>query len=275
MFRIAKILCSCVLFCLYFSNSSFGQSIILQSTTSTANSGLYDYLLPHFTNLTGITVHVVAVGTGQALKNAENGDGDVVLVHSKADEENFVSRGFGVERFDVMYNDFVIIGPASDPANISSSNSIISALSKIFDAQTTFISRGDQSGTHKKETQLWKAAKLKPTDFSGDWYLETGSGMGAAINIAVGKGAYILSDRATWINYQNKQNFEILFEGDEDLNNQYGIILVNPNIHPHTKKELGQQFINWILSSNGQTLIRNYKVNGHQLFFPNFNLTKE
>ena len=275
MFRIAKILCSCALFYLYFSNSSFGQSIILQSTTSTANSGLYDYLLPHFTNLTGITVHVVAVGTGQALKNAENGDGDVVLVHSKTDEENFVSRGFGVDRFDVMYNDFVIIGPASDPANISSSNSIISALSKIFDAQTTYISRGDQSGTHKKEMQLWKAARLKPTDFSGEWYLETGSGMGAAINIAVGKGAYILSDRATWINYQNKQNFEILFEGDEYLNNQYGIILVNPEIHPHTKQEFGQQFIDWILSSNGQTLIRNYKVNGHQLFFPNFNLAKE
>ena len=275
MFSIAKILCSCALFCLYFSNSSFGQSIILQSTTSTANSGLYDYLLPHFTNLTGITVHVVAVGTGQALKNAENGDGDVVLVHSKTDEDNFITRGFGVKRFDVMYNDFVIIGPASDPANISSSNSIISALSKIFDAQTTFISRGDQSGTHKKEMQLWKAARLKPTDFSGDWYLETGSGMGAAINIAVGKGAYILSDRATWINYQNKQNLEILYEGDEKLNNQYGIILVNPEIHPHTKQELGQQFIDWILSSNGQTLIRNYKVNGHQLFFPNFNLAKK
>ena len=265
----------CALFCLLLINAAFGQSIILQSTTSTTNSGLYDYLLPHFLNQTGIEVHVVAVGTGQALKNAENGDGDVVLVHSKPDEENFVSNGFGIERFDVMYNDFVFVGPAADSANISSSDTSLTALEKIFETREIFVSRGDKSGTHKKEMQLWKSAGLEPSPFSGDWYRQAGSGMGATLNIAVGMGAYTLTDRASWINFNNKQDFEILFEGDENLFNQYGIILVNPDKHPHTKVKFGQQFIDWILSDQGQSLISEYKVDGQQLFFPNFNKTNE
>ena len=275
MLNLAKLLCICSTFCFLLSNTTFGQSIILQSTTSTTNSGLYDYLLPHFFKQTGIEVHVVAVGTGQALKNAENGDGDVVLVHSKPDEEKFVSNGFGIERFDVMYNDFVFVGPAADPANISSSDTSLTALEKIFEKREIFVSRGDKSGTHKKELQLWKSAGLEPIPFSGDWYRQAGSGMGATLNIAVGMGAYTLTDRASWINFNNKQDFVILFEGDKNLFNQYGIILVNPDKHPHTKTKFGQQFIDWMLSDWGQSLISDYKVDGQQLFFPNFNKTNE
>ena len=275
MLNLAKLLCICITFCIFLSNPTFGQSIILQSTTSTTNSGLYDYLLPHFLKQTGIEVHVVAVGTGQALKNAENGDGDVLLVHSKPDEEKFVSNGFGIERFDVMYNDFVFVGPAADPANINSSDTSLTVLKKIFEAREIFVSRGDKSGTHKKEMQLWKSADIEPSLFSGDWYREAGSGMGATLNIAVGMGAYTLTDRASWINFKNKQDLIILFEGDENLYNQYGIILVNPDKHPHTKVKFGQQFIDWILSNQGQSLISKYKVDGQQLFFPNFNKTNE
>ena len=271
MFKSYRLYCICALFGLLLTDTSVGQSIILQSTTSTANSGLYDYLLPHFSKQTGITVHVVAVGTGQALKNAKNGDGDVVLVHSTTDEEEFVTNGFGIERFDVMYNDFIIVGPANDPAKIYTSDTSLTALTKIFDSKEIFTSRGDNSGTHKKELQLWNIAGLEPKPFSGNWYREAGSGMGATLNIAVGIGAYTLTDRASWINFKNKQDFKILFEGDENLFNQYGVILVNPDKHPHTKSEFGQQFIDWILSEEGQTLIGDYKVGGHQLFFPNFN----
>ena len=246
------------------------ESIILQSTTSTANSGLYDAILPQFTDKTGIQVNVVAVGTGQAIKNAQNGDGDVLLVHAKPAEEKFVADGFGVERFDVMYNDFVIVGPASDPAKIAGSKDAAAALKTIADAGALFASRGDNSGTHKKEKTLWQAAGIDPTDASGQWYRETGSGMGATLNAAVGMGAYTLTDRGTWISFGNKGDYEILVEGDPSLFNQYGIILVSPEKHPKVKAEAGQAFIDWILSDEGQAAIAAYQVDGQQLFYPNY-----
>jgi tungstate transport system substrate-binding protein len=242
--------------------------IIVQSTTSTQNSGLFDHILPKFTEKTGIEVRVVAVGTGQALKNARNGDGDVVLVHSKPDEEKFVAEGWGVKRHDVMYNDFVIVGPASDPAGIAGLKNADKALEKIADAEAAFASRGDNSGTHKAELRLWKDAGVDPTHASGDWYLETGSGMGATLNTAVGKDAYSLTDRGTWLSFVNKGNFEVLVEGDPQLFNQYGVILVNPTKHANVKAEEGQAFVNWLTSMEGQAAIASYKIDGKQLFFP-------
>ena len=244
-------------------------SIILQSTTSTANSGLYDHLLPKFSEKTGITVNVVAVGTGQAIKNAQNGDGDVLLVHAKPAEERFVADGFGVKRFDVMYNDFIIVGPASDPAGIAGKSDVATALKAIAESQAVFTSRGDDSGTHKKEKALWTAAGVDPSEASGTWYRETGSGMGATLNAAVGMDAYALTDRGTWIAFKNKGDFKIVVEGDEALFNQYGVILVNPEKHTHVKAEEGQAFIDWILSAEGQQAIAAYKLDGQQLFFPN------
>ncbi len=244
-------------------------SIILQSTTSTANSGLYDHLLPKFSEKTGITVNVVAVGTGQAIKNAQNGDGDVLLVHAKPAEERFVADGFGVKRFDVMYNDFIIVGPVSDPAGIAGKSDVATALKAIAESQAVFTSRGDDSGTHKKEKALWTAAGVDPSEASGTWYRETGSGMGATLNAAVGMDAYALTDRGTWIAFKNKGDFKILVEGDEALFNQYGVILVNPEKHAHVKAEEGQAFIDWILSAEGQQAIAAYKLDGQQLFFPN------
>jgi tungstate transport system substrate-binding protein len=245
------------------------QSIIVQSTTSTANSGLYDYLLPKFKAKTGIRVDVVAVGTGQAIKNAMNGDGDVLLVHAKPAEEQFVADSYGVERFDVMYNDFVIVGPAADPARIGGMEDAKAALKKIADSHAIFASRGDNSGTHKKEQALWKAAGIDPTAASGTWYRETGSGMGATLNAAAGMSAYTLTDRGTWISFKNRGDLRILAEGDADLFNQYGVILVNPAKHPNVKAEAGQKFIDWILSDEGQNAIAGYKLDGQQLFFPN------
>lgn len=243
--------------------------IIVQSTTSTQNSGLFDYILPKFTEKTGIAVRVVAVGTGQALKNARNGDGDVVLVHSKPDEENFVAEGWGVKRQDVMYNDFVIVGPASDPAGIAGMKNADQAFKKIAEAKAPFASRGDNSGTHKAELQLWKTTDVDPVHASGDWYLETGSGMGATLNTAVGKHAYTLTDRGTWLSFANKDDFKVLVEGDPTLFNQYGVILVNPEKHPRVKAEKGQAFIDWLTSGEGQKAIASYKIEGQQLFFPN------
>jgi tungstate transport system substrate-binding protein len=245
------------------------RSIIVQSTTSTANSGLYDHILPAFTEKTGITVHVVAVGTGQAIKNAQNGDGDVLLVHAKPAEEQFVADGYGVERFDVMFNDFVIVGPPSDPAEIAGMRDAAAALKKIAREEAVFASRGDNSGTHKKEMQLWQDAGVDPTAASGKWYRETGSGMGATLNTAVGMNAYALTDRGTWISFENKGDYEILVEGDSNLFNQYGIILVNPEKHPRVKAAEGQAFIDWILSGEGQSAIADYRLHGQQLFFPN------
>lgn len=243
--------------------------ITVASTTSTENSGLFRYLLPKFTAETGIDVQVVAVGTGQAIKLAENGDADVLFVHHTPSEEQFVAQGHGVERHDVMYNDFVIIGPQSDPAGIKGMDGAAAALKKIAEDQAPFASRGDDSGTHKKELSLWQDAGVEVGKASDSWYRETGSGMGATLNTASGMDAYVLSDRATWLSFGNKGSLEILVEGDPKLFNQYGIILVNPEKHPHVKAEAGQKFIDWVLSEEGQRLIGDYKINGQQAFFPN------
>lgn len=243
--------------------------IVVQSTTSTQNSGLFDYLLPIFTEKTGIEVRVVAVGTGQAIKNAANGDGDVLFVHAKPSEEKFVAAGDGVKRFDVMYNDFVIVGPPSDPAGIAGSSDVVAALKKIAETKSPFASRGDDSGTNKAELRLWGEAGIDVSSASGDWYRETGSGMGATLNTGTGMGAYIMTDRATWISFGNKGDYKIVVEGDPKLFNQYGIILVNKEKHPNVKADLGQTFVDWVLSDEGQAAIAGYKVNGQQLFFPN------
>ncbi len=258
-------------FALSVSATGAGKSIFVQSTTSTANSGLYDYLLPKFHADTGITVHVIAVGTGQAIRNARNCDGDVLLVHSKPAEQKFVADGYGVQRFDLMYNDFVIVGPKSDPAKISGMSEVATALTKIAESETPFASRGDDSGTHKKELSLWAAAKIDPAPHSGKWYRATGSGMGATLNTGVGMGAYVLTDRATWINFKNKSDFKIVTEGDTAMFNQYGVVLVNPAKCPEVKSELGQTFVDWLLSPTGQAHIAAHKIAGQQLFFPNAN----
>ena len=243
--------------------------IIIQSTTSTQNSGLFEHILPNFNKRTGINVRVVAVGTGQALKNAENGDGDVVLVHSKPDEEKFVAEGWGVKRRDVMYNDFVIVGPAADATKIGGSKDAVEAFKKIAQTEAPFASRGDDSGTNKAELKLWQDAGIDPKPASGKWYLETGSGMGATLNTAVGKHAYALTDRGTWLSFANKDDFKVLVEGDPKLFNQYGVILVNPAKHPNVKAKEGQVFIDWLTGPEGQAAIASYKIDGQQLFFPN------
>ena len=245
------------------------QSIIVQSTTSTANSGLYAHLLPAFEAKTGITVHVVAVGTGQALRNARNCDGDVLLVHARSAEEAFVDEGFGLKRFDLMYNDFVLVGPPDDPAGIGALDNVAKAFSMIAKSRALFASRGDESGTHKKEMALWTASGMDLSGASGDWYRETGSGMGATLNTAVGMGAYTMTDRATWLSFRNKGDFAILMEGDDALFNQYGVILVNRDRCPNVKAELGQRFVDWLLSKEGQETISAFEVDGQQLFFPN------
>ena len=243
--------------------------IVVQSTTSTRNSGLLDHLLPRFTAESGIEVRVVAVGTGQALRNARNGDADVLLVHAKPAEEAFVADGFGVERFDLMYNDFVIVGPASDPAEVAGTDDAVASLMAIARARAAFASRGDDSGTHRKELELWSETEVDTASASGGWYRETGSGMGATLNVAVGMGAYTLTDRATWIAFGNKGDFRIHVEGDARLFNQYGVILVNPRMHPHVKAAAGQAFIDWMLGPEGQRAIASFRIGDRQLFFPN------
>lgn len=243
--------------------------IIVQSTTSTQSSGLFDHILPIFQDETGIEVRVVAVGTGQAIKNAMNGDGDVLFVHAKAAEEKFVAEGHGLDRSDVMYNDFVLVGPPADPAGIAGSKDIAASLAKIAETEAPFASRGDDSGTHKAELRLWEVAGLDAETASGTWYRETGSGMGATLNTGTAMGAYVLTDRATWIAFGNKGEYQIAVEGDNRLFNQYGIILVNPEKHPNVKVEAGQKFIDWVLSDAGQQAIADYKIDGQQLFFPN------
>jgi tungstate transport system substrate-binding protein len=250
------------------ANDSF---IILQSTTSTANSGLYEAILPAFSASSGIKVRVVAVGTGQAIRNARNGDGDVLLVHAKSAEEAFVKEGFGVRRYDVMYNDFVIVGPPSDPARIAGLTNASAALAQIAAARAPFASRGDNSGTHKKELSLWRESGVDARGASGSWYRETGSGMGATLNVAVGMSAYTLTDRGTWISFKNKADFKIAVEGGDTLFNQYGVVLVNPARHKRIKAQAGQAFIDWLLSATGQAAITSYRLNGQQLFFPNAN----
>lgn len=244
-------------------------SIIVQSTTSTSNSGLYDHLLPQFRVTAGIDVNVVAVGTGQAIKNAQNCDGDVLLVHAKSAEEKFVADGGGVERSDLMYNDFILVGPEDDPAGVNGGTDIVVALTAIAETEARFASRGDNSGTHKKELAIWEDAGVDPSGASGRWYRETGSSMGTTLNTGIGMGAYVLTDRASWITFGNKQDYQIHVEGDEALFNQYGVILVNPTACPSVNAEGGQAFIDWLLSEDGQAAIAAHSVDGQQLFFPN------
>jgi tungstate transport system substrate-binding protein len=249
------------------------QRILVQSTTSTQNSGLYDYLLPFFEKETGRRVDVVAVGTGQAIKNAKNGDADVLLVHAMSAELDFVEQGYGVERLDVMYNDFVLIGPKDDPAQVSKVPTVNEALEAIQTSQQIFISRGDDSGTHKKELYLWNAADLSPGSFAGNWYREIGAGMGATIRMAVEMEGYTLTDRATWIAFSGKSDHRILLSGQKQLFNQYGVIAVNPTKHPHVNISGSDALIKWLTSPHGQKLIADFTVQGQQLFFPNAHKT--
>ncbi|HXD45211.1 MAG TPA: substrate-binding domain-containing protein [Pseudolabrys sp.] len=244
------------------------KSIIVASTTSTQDSGLFEYLLPIFKQKTGITVKVIAQGTGQALDTGRRGDADVVFVHAKSAEEKFLAEGQGVKRFPVMYNDFVLIGPKSDPAHVKGMKDVAKAFTTIKDKQASFISRGDRSGTNIAELKLWKDAGIDIDKAKGPWYKAIGQGMGAALNTAGASNAYVLSDRGTWIHFKNKGDLEIVVEGDKRMFNQYGVMLVNPQKHPNVKKELGQTFIDWLISPEGQKVIANYKINGQQLFYP-------
>ena len=245
--------------------------IVVASTTSTEQSGLFGYLLPLFQKKTGTQVRVVALGTGQALDLARRGDADVVFVHAKSAEEKFLAEGHGVKRLPVMYNDFVLIGPKADPAKIAGGRDILAALAKIKSAGAPFVSRGDRSGTHIAELNLWKLAGIDIAKEKGPWYKDTGQGMGPALNTASAMNGYILADRGTWISFKNRGELAIAVEGDKRLFNQYGVMLVNPAKHPNVKKDLGQAFVDWVISPEGQKAIAGYKIGGEQLFFPNAN----
>ena len=248
--------------------SAAGKSIVVASTTSTQDSGLFEYLLPIVTKRTGITVHVIAEGTGQALDTGRRGDADVVFVHAKAAELKFLAEGQGVKRYPVMYNDFVLIGPKSDPAGIRGMRDISAAMRTIARRQAPFVSRGDRSGTHLAELSLWKQSGIDIEKSRGRWYKSIGQGMGAALNFAAASDAYVLSDRATWIHFANKADLQIVVQGDKRLFNQYGVMLVNPSKHPNVKRVLGQEFIDFLISPEGQKAIANYRVDGQELFYP-------
>ena len=250
------------------SVQSMAQSIVMSSTTSTEQSGLFGHLLPEFKKATGIDIKVVALGTGQALDMARRGDADVVFVHDVPAEEKFVAEGFGIKRFPVMYNDFVVVGPQADPAG-AKGNDIAAALKKISSSNAAFISRGDKSGTHAAELRFWNQAAL--ADKKGSGYKECGCGMGPALNIGASTGAYVLTDRGTWLNFKNRGDLKVLVEGDAKLFNQYGVMVVNPAKHPHVKQADAQKFVDWVISSNGQTAIAAYKIGGESVFFPNAN----
>ncbi|MGB8067645.1 MAG: extracellular solute-binding protein [Pseudolabrys sp.] len=245
------------------------KSIVVSSTTSTQDSGLFGHILPLFKAKTGIDVKVVSQGTGQALDTGRRGDADVVFVHAKSAEEKFLAEGEGVKRYPVMYNDFVLIGPKGDPVGIKGMKDVAKALQVIKDKQADFISRGDRSGTHIAEINLWNVSGIDIDKEKGLWYKSVGQGMGAALNTANASNAYVLSDRGTWLSFKNKGDLQILVEGDKRLFNQYGVMLVNPAKHPNVKKDLGQQFIDWLVSPEGQKAIADYKINGEQLFYPN------
>jgi tungstate transport system substrate-binding protein len=245
------------------------RSIVVASTTSTQDSGLFEHILPLFKAKTGIEVKVLAQGTGQALDTARRGDADVVFVHAKAAEEKFLAEGFGVKRYPVMYNDFILVGPASDPAGVKGTKDIVAAFKAVKEKEAAFISRGDSSGTHIAELNLWNLAGIDIAAEKGPWYKDIGQGMGAALNAASATNAYVLSDRGTWLSFKNKGDLVIAVQGDKRLFNQYGVLLVNPQKHSHVKKELGQQFIDWLISPAGQKAIADYKINGEQLFYPN------
>ena len=267
---ISNLFISALVAILMNSSQAFAQekSIVVSSTTSTEQSGLFEFMLPIFKMKTGINVKVVAVGTGQALDIGRRGDADVVFVHDKPAEEKFVEEGFATKRNEVMYNDFVLIGPKSDPAKIGGGKDIQAALQKISIAQTPFVSRGDKSGTHAAELRYWKGAGITVSP-SQTWYKETGSGMGPALNTASAMNGYILADRATWLSFKNRGDLIILVQGDPKLFNQSGVMLVNPAKFPHVKKAEGQAFIDWLVSKNGQDVIASYQIGGEQLFFPN------
>jgi tungstate transport system substrate-binding protein len=250
----------------FAADSQADEFITVASTTSTEQSGLFKYLLPEAKKALGFDVHVVAVGTGQALDMARRGDADVVFVHDKAAEEKFLAEGWGVKRYEVMYNDFIIVGPKADPAH-AKGRDVVEALRKIAEAKASFCSRADKSGTDAAEKRYWKTAGIEP---KGDWYRETGSGMGPTLNTASGMNAYALADRGTWLSFKNRGDLVILVEGDVKLFNQYGVMLVNPAKYPHVKKEMGQKFIDWVISPAGQATIAAYKIDGEQLFFPNY-----
>jgi tungstate transport system substrate-binding protein len=247
------------------------RSITVASTTSTEQSGLFGHILPIFTRETGIAVRVVALGTGQALDVGRRGDADVVFVHDRAAEDRFVAEGFGGPRRPVMFNDFVIIGPGADPAGINGLRDSVEALRRIAASRASFISRGDRSGTHAAELRLWQEAGIDPATGRGAWYREVGQGMGPALNTAAAGNAYILADRGTWLSFRNRQDLRVVTEGDERLSNQYGVMLVSPQRHPHVKAEAGERFIDWLVSPAGQEAIAGYRINGEQLFFPNAN----
>jgi tungstate transport system substrate-binding protein len=271
MLNSRSLIAAAALGALVVASPSYAQdkSIVVASTTSTQDSGLFEYLLPLFKKKTGITVKVVAQGTGQALDTGRRGDADVVFVHAKSAEEKFLAEGQGVKRFSVMYNDFVLIGPKGDPAGIKGMKDVAKAFQTIKAKQASFISRGDRSGTNIAELKLWKDAAIDIDKDKGPWYKSIGQGMGAALNTANAGNAYVLSDRGTWIHFKNKGDLQILVEGDKRMFNQYGVMLVNPAKHPSVKKELGQQFIDYLISPEGQKDIANYKINGEQLFYPN------
>jgi tungstate transport system substrate-binding protein len=250
------------------SADSMAQSIVMSSTTSTEQSGLFGHLLPEFKKASGIDIKVVALGTGQALDMARRGDADVVFVHDQVAEEKFVAEGFGIKRFPVMYNDFVVVGPQADPAN-AKGNDIVVALKKISSSNAAFISRGDKSGTHAAELRFWSQASM--ADKKGGGYKECGCGMGPALNMGASTGAYVLTDRGTWLNFKNRADLKILVEGDAKLFNQYGVTAVNPAKHPHVKQADAQKFVDWVISSQGQAAIAAYKIGGESVFFPNAN----
>jgi tungstate transport system substrate-binding protein len=256
------------LFALASSAPAQERFITVASTTSTEQSGLFGYLLPKFTQRTGIKVHVVALGTGQALDLARRGDADVVFVHDKAAEEKFLSQGWATTRYDVMYNDFVIVGPKADPAKIAGTKDVLDALRKIAETKAPFISRGDRSGTNAAELRYWRAAAIDIAKEKGDWYREIGQGMGPALNMASASNAYTLSDRGTWLSFKNRGDLTIIVEGDKRLFNQYGVMLVNPAKYPKVKAADGQAFVDWLISKDGQSTIAGYKIDGQQLFFP-------
>jgi tungstate transport system substrate-binding protein len=264
-----RVFLAAILICLGVGAQAQERFITVASTTSTEQSGLFGHLLPIYERQTGVKVRVVALGTGQALDVARRGDADVVFVHARDAEEKFLADGHGVKRFPVMYNDFVLIGPKNDPAKIGGGKDILAALTKIQAVQTPFVSRGDRSGTHMAELALWKTAGIDLDKAKGPWYRDTGQGMGPALNTAASMGAYILADRGTWLAFKNRGDLTILVEGDKRLFNQYGVMLANPDKHPNVKKELGQQFIDWLVSPAGQRAIADYKIDGEQLFYPN------
>lgn len=269
--RLARALITLPFLLLWSGELVYGSEryIVLASTTSTVNSGLFDIILPEFTKKTGISIRVVGVGTGQAIKIAQRGDADVLFVHHKKSELNFVEEGFGVKRYDVMYNDFVLVGPNSDPAGIRNANSAVAAYRKIASTKSLFVSRGDDSGTHKKSLEIWRQASVEVNGLSGQWYREVGSGMGATLNISQAMNGYTISDRSTWEAFKNKGSVKLLFEGDATMRNQYGIVMVNPSIHKHVKAPLASAFINWVLSNDGQSTINDFRVDGKQVFFAN------